>query len=102
MLLTLNAEDGGYGTKGYKFKVAGSREWVTMSRLVFLATFGMQKTNTKLTLPFGKHKGKTLLEVDAVEPSYLVWLSKQDFLNGVLKAEVDVFMKNKEKQIAKL
>jgi uncharacterized protein (DUF3820 family) len=39
-------------------------------------------------MPFGKHRGKTLGDILAEEPSYLAWLSDADIQSAVLREGV--------------
>jgi len=51
---------------------------------------------------FGKHKGKTLVEVFTIDPGYYTWLINQDFSVFTKRAVTQVWesMKNKKNQAA--
>lgn len=55
----------------------------------------------KLCYNFGKHKGKTILEVDAEEPGYFGWMMNADFplyTKMMLKEEMEIIKSNRKPQ----
>ena len=42
--------------------------------------------DTSIKMPFGKYKGKTLLEIARINPSYIKWLAE----NNVVKIPDDI------------
>ena len=53
----------------------------------------------QITVPFGKYKNKTLMEVLTEDPKYLDWLDGQDIGNVQFATDLSSFCKKYEAEI---
>lgn len=62
--------------------------------LLFFAPRELEENQNDFSMPFGKYKGSTLLEISRSDPDYLMWAAST--LKGNIQRRINLFLDSKK------